>query len=156
MFFNENLKYLRKSRRLSQENLAKELGISRNMIASYESRSIEPKLSLLINIADYFSVSVDNLVVTLLSESEDQGADTKEVESDTSGEPVFRIDLLNAEDVQEFVENSSKIDMVVNGQLAMQQMMGDKSTTSNSEILNILLMMINTNKAMVVVLEHQN
>lgn len=62
--FSENLKFLRKHKNYSQTELADLLGISRNKIASYESRNIEPKLSVLISISDCFEILVEDLLKT--------------------------------------------------------------------------------------------
>jgi len=56
--FAQNLKFLRLHFGLSQAALASELSISRNKIASYESRNIE----LICEMARYFNISVDDLL----------------------------------------------------------------------------------------------
>ncbi|MCG8411159.1 MAG: LexA family transcriptional regulator [Bacteroidales bacterium] len=57
-----NIKYLRKSKNLTQSKLAKELNLNRAMIGSYEENRAIPKLSVLVNIANYFSISLDTLI----------------------------------------------------------------------------------------------
>lgn len=57
-----NLKYLRKSRSLTQQELADVLGISRQGYAKYENDLGEPDISTLIKLADYFDVSVDSII----------------------------------------------------------------------------------------------
>lgn len=57
-----NLKYLRKSRSLTQQELADVLGISRQGYAKYENDLGEPDISTLIKLADYFDVSVDSMI----------------------------------------------------------------------------------------------
>jgi len=61
-FFSKNFKYLRKQKNISQTELADALGISRSKIASYEGRGVEPKLKLLVDIARYFDVSIEDLI----------------------------------------------------------------------------------------------
>ena len=61
-FFAKNLKVLRQHYRFSQDELAKRLNIGRNKIASYEGRSIEPKLSLLIEMSHLFEVTLDDMI----------------------------------------------------------------------------------------------
>ncbi len=60
MSIHTNLKFLRKKKGLTQELLAKALGISRSKLAGYEL-SITPPLEVLLLIADYFKVSLDVL-----------------------------------------------------------------------------------------------
>jgi transcriptional regulator with XRE-family HTH domain len=54
--FGSNLKYLRNIKGLSQSKLANEVGLKRNNIASYESGMVEPKATIFIRIANYFSI----------------------------------------------------------------------------------------------------
>ena len=62
-FLSSNLRYMRKKvRKLSQQELAAELGISRGALGSYEEGRAEPKLTLLTQIAQFFGVSVDALL----------------------------------------------------------------------------------------------
>ncbi|MEO1653335.1 MAG: helix-turn-helix transcriptional regulator [Bacteroidota bacterium] len=70
MFFSENLKYLRKHQKyhLSQESLAKDLGLSRAALMSYESGRSEPKLEVLNKIASYFGISLEQLINSSLEE----------------------------------------------------------------------------------------
>ena len=56
-----NLKFLRKKKGLTQEELAEGLGISRSKLAGYEL-SITPPLETLVQATDYFKVSLDLLV----------------------------------------------------------------------------------------------
>lgn len=53
---------LRKSRGLTQEELALEIFVSRSMIAKYETGKAYPTNEILQKIADYFEVSIDELV----------------------------------------------------------------------------------------------
>lgn len=63
MSFGEKLKDLRIKAGLSQEQLAKQLGITRRSIVYYETSERYPKKKeILLGIAKYFSVPVDFLV----------------------------------------------------------------------------------------------
>ena len=62
MSFSENLRQLREKQGLKQKELAEELGISLRAYQYYERNEREPQLSTLIRIADYFDVSLDELV----------------------------------------------------------------------------------------------
>lgn len=65
-----NIKFLRKKNGLTQDDLAKKLGVSRYKIGSYEEGRALPKLSLLQFLSDYFELSLDVLVNTKLWENE--------------------------------------------------------------------------------------
>lgn len=58
----ENLRRLREGAGVTQKQLADAIGVSQQSINKYENHNIEPDISTLIRIADYFSVSVDYLV----------------------------------------------------------------------------------------------
>ncbi len=55
------LKELRKSRKLTQEELAKEIGISRDTYKNYEQERTQMGYDMLIKMADFFNVSLDFL-----------------------------------------------------------------------------------------------
>lgn len=57
-----NLKTLRKQKGVSQQKLAEAIGVSQQSINRYENHNIEPDISTLIKIADYFNISMDALV----------------------------------------------------------------------------------------------
>jgi len=58
----KNLKKLRNKKRVSQQQLADSIGISQQSINKYENHNIEPDINTLVNLADYFSTSIDYLV----------------------------------------------------------------------------------------------
>lgn len=60
--FSENLKYLRLKNNLSQAQLAKEIGITRQALSKYELGVSDPNLYTLIKISNYFNCSIDSLV----------------------------------------------------------------------------------------------
>lgn len=62
MFFGTNLKFLRKARGFTQDELAYELGIKRSIIGSYEEGRAHPPYDKLAEIAQYFHVAIDHLI----------------------------------------------------------------------------------------------
>ena len=56
------LKFLRKSKHLSQVRLAMDLNVNQNTISRYENMNVEADYKMLIAIADYFDVSIDYLL----------------------------------------------------------------------------------------------
>ena len=63
--FGNNLSRLRKKRRLSQAQLAAAIGLSassKGYISELESGKKRPSTELLLKLADYFSVSTDDLL----------------------------------------------------------------------------------------------
>ena len=58
----ENIKRLRRSRGMTQEQLADILNISNAAVSKWERGDSFPDITLLFPIADYFGVSVDELM----------------------------------------------------------------------------------------------
>lgn len=62
MEFNEKLQLLRATRGISQEKLAEELGISRQLISKWEEGDEIPDMQDLMVLSDWFNVSLDELL----------------------------------------------------------------------------------------------
>lgn len=62
MIFSEKLQHIRKSRGITQEELAEKLSVSRQAVAKWESGQSYPDISNLITISEIFRVTVDYLV----------------------------------------------------------------------------------------------
>jgi transcriptional regulator with XRE-family HTH domain len=63
VFFSSNIRFLREGRKMSQEELSAQLGVSRNKLQALESgKTVNPAVADLIQFADYFKVSVDSLL----------------------------------------------------------------------------------------------
>ena len=68
MKFGEKLIQLRRKEGMSQEQLAAEIGITRQSVSKWESGSTLPELTKLIAISELFNVSVDYLVKDSMEE----------------------------------------------------------------------------------------
>ena len=58
-----NLKYLRKKHNLSQQAFAEILDIPRTTLGDYEREKTEPNIPMLLKMAAYFTINVDNLLI---------------------------------------------------------------------------------------------
>lgn len=67
--FGLNLKFLRRLNGLSQSELAKNIGLTRNNVASYESGLVEPNTIKFINVCNYFNIAPKQMLEDLLSEN---------------------------------------------------------------------------------------
>ena len=74
MEFNEKLQELRKSRSMTQDELAKALFVSRAAISKWEQGRGYPSLDSLKEISRFFSVSIDDLICSeeIISAAEDE------------------------------------------------------------------------------------
>ena len=57
-----NLKALRREKGVSQQTLAEAVGVSQQSVNQYENHNVEPDITLLCRMADYFETSVDYIV----------------------------------------------------------------------------------------------
>src|SRR5690606_16493869 len=69
---SQNIKFLRKRERLTQEQLAEKVGIKRSLLGAYEEGRADPRLNNLLAIARIFDVSVDQLISSDISNPEDR------------------------------------------------------------------------------------
>lgn len=77
MSFADNLQYLRKKNKITQEELAEELNISRQSISKWETGEAYPETDKLIVLCDKFGVTLDDLL---------RGDVTKEVKAEAAEE----------------------------------------------------------------------
>lgn len=65
----QNLKFLRKQKNWTQEDLAEKLGIKRSLIGAYEEERAEPRLDVMQVVCDMFKISLEDFLFKDLSES---------------------------------------------------------------------------------------
>ncbi len=73
MNFNTNIRFLRKRRGRTQDDMAFALGMKRSTLSGYENQVAQPGIEALIAFSRYFSVAIDTLLtvdLTSLSESQ--------------------------------------------------------------------------------------
>ncbi len=61
---NSNIRFLRKKKGITQEELAKHLGVTRSVIGAYEEGRAEPRIQTMQKIANFFDISLDQLINT--------------------------------------------------------------------------------------------
>ncbi|MDP4185646.1 MAG: LexA family transcriptional regulator [Bacteroidota bacterium] len=61
-FLASNIRFLRKDRGVTQDELAKMIGVNRSMIGSYEEGRAVPRISGLQALSVYFKVGIDDLI----------------------------------------------------------------------------------------------
>ena len=62
MSIGKNIQYLRKQRKLTQEQLAERMSVARQTISRWEADEIVPELNKLVALSDMFSCKLDALV----------------------------------------------------------------------------------------------
>lgn len=61
-YFSKKLKGLRTLKGLQQQDVAEDLGLHKNTYHHYESGRSEPPFEVLIKIAEYYNISIDELI----------------------------------------------------------------------------------------------
>lgn len=67
MFFAQNIKFLRKRKGRTQDEVAIALDMKRPTLSGYENGIAEPPMSVLLAFSDYYKISVDTLIRVDLS-----------------------------------------------------------------------------------------
>jgi transcriptional regulator with XRE-family HTH domain len=63
-----NLKYLRKQKGFTQEEMAEHLGIKRSLIGAYEEERAEPRLEVMQTVCDMFKISLEDFLFKNLAD----------------------------------------------------------------------------------------
>lgn len=58
----DNIRFFRKANNLTQEELSKQLGGSKNLVSNYENGISTPDIYTLVKLADIFDTTLDELV----------------------------------------------------------------------------------------------
>ncbi|SKB87084.1 Transcriptional regulator, contains XRE-family HTH domain [Parapedobacter luteus] len=105
-YFSKNIKFLREERKWGQAELARQLNVTRDNVASYERGSI-PKLEVLVKIVNLFHIDLKDLVEKDLESTPPSGY-TIATDSDGAYQPVDQNDDLTLESLQKLVKIQEK------------------------------------------------
>lgn len=75
---NDNIRFIRKKLKLTQDQFGQELGIKRSLVGAYEEGRAEPRLELLQKMAGLIGISVDELISKNLTGEADTNFASKE------------------------------------------------------------------------------
>jgi transcriptional regulator with XRE-family HTH domain len=67
MNFSSNIKFLRKRRGRTQDDVASALGMKRPTLSGYENNVAQPNIEAMVALSDYFGIAIDTLVKVNLS-----------------------------------------------------------------------------------------
>jgi len=73
MYFNTNIKFLRKRRGRTQDDVAFSLDMKRSTLSGYENNIAQPNIEAMIAFSKYYNVAIDTLIkvdLTTFSESQ--------------------------------------------------------------------------------------
>ena len=75
---NENIRFIRKQLKLTQDQFGQQLGIKRSLVGAYEEGRAEPRLELLHKMAGMAGLPVDALISTDLNKSDAPALEKKD------------------------------------------------------------------------------
>ena len=91
MRFEEKIINLRKQKGLSQEELAEQLGVSRQAVSRWELGQTQPDIYNLVQLCELFGVSADYLVKDGATKSNSTGAEASPEEAKQKAKALARI-----------------------------------------------------------------
>lgn len=157
----KNIRFLRKSRKWSQEELAAQLKVKRSSIAAYENKNVRPRLEFILALSRLFNVSLSDLVERDLEQYGGAAAKRKEITSAredgrVAGEFAIRNDSGN---FGQFMERSHRIRKMLEGfsvfyRIKLEHMpaLSEDARRLTADIENFLLLMehlLNYNEAVI-------
>lgn len=77
MSLGDNIHFLRKQKKITQEQLAEVMNVSRQTVSRWESNEVIPELSKLVELSELFSCKLDQLVRESLNSQENIYSDIK-------------------------------------------------------------------------------
>lgn len=131
-----NIRFLRKHRKLSQQQLADDLGVKRSNIAAYETKNVEPRLSLIGSMAKYFEVALEEFIVSDLSEEFQNRL------ADGAANATVARQQLSSEAVQQIRQVTEKVQRMLEGFKVFYQFKLDRpggNAEGQGEIDNFLV-----------------
>ncbi len=165
-YLSKNIRFLRKSRQWSQEELAQRLGIKRSNIAAYESKNVEPRLSLLLKMAKLFNVDMAEFIHTDIESAgkiQQPFGILPGLEGLEKEEQFHFSGLAGEEALEEFVEKSVSIRKMLEGfkifyQFKKEQQEKESSPNGSPAIdidnfLSLIEHMLTLNEATIKILE---
>ena len=93
--FSENLKNIRKEHNLSQEQLADELGVSRQAVSKWESGAAYPEMDKIILLCKKFNLNIDDLLHNDIKEVKGEDEIKKKVNNFIDDFLKFSTDTVN-------------------------------------------------------------
>ena len=106
MEIGNNLKLLRKRKKLSQEDVSKSLGLTRSSYSGYENNVAQPSIENLILLSEFYKISIDDIVKKDVSQFDDREWKSLEqgVNVDTKGQKLRVLTSMVNEENEELIE----------------------------------------------------
>jgi transcriptional regulator with XRE-family HTH domain len=152
-YLSKNIRYLRKSKKWSQEELAKRLGVKRSSIAAYERKNVRPRLDFIVGLSKMFNIRMSDLIEAdieamggLDKVKNGYNAPKPELVDEKPGK--LKLDISDEESVKKFVERSIRIRKMLEGfkvfykfKLESFESLSEDARRLTADIENFLLLM---------------
>lgn len=168
-YFAKNLKYLRREKGLSQEQMAGLVGLNRGNIASYEKQSAEPSMLNLTKIGNFFNVELNDIIEKDLSLKDDiiYKLDDTDLAGSVDDKPVKELFIESLEDnqkkIEKFRERSDEMARILDGFKQFHKFRMENSAKLSDDVkkmaldyeklLEVLEEVLSTNKHMMELLD---
>jgi len=114
-FFGINLKKIRKLKSISQKEMAEIISLKRAALGAYEEGRSEPKIDTIIKFANYFSISIDDLLKRELSINELLKFNTRITTDETKLREAYpRIPIITKEIASSYLKYYDKAGFIEN------------------------------------------
>jgi len=143
--------------------LAQALGISRNKVAAYEGSQSEPKLGLLLSLAQHFEVPVDALATRDLSRDEElalvreERKGLRKMGEVSTWSSESQIGFRDASAIEEFIAKNHQVAKMVDGFKAFQKIrtqsddpkINNKTLIGAENLIYLLDYLVESNKKLI-------
>lgn len=145
-FFADNLRFLRRRDKLSQEQLAEKLHLNRGNIASYEKGTAEPRLENVLKIVKLFDIELSDLVEKDLANSAAIHEELEKAVFDTSEKAIapeqatahLKAELIdNRERLERFIHHSDDMQKILEGFRRFHKFKMTRSGEISRDVKNI-------------------
>lgn len=116
MKFGENLQKLRKEKGISQEQLAEQLGVTRQSVSKWESGSSYPEMDKLVTICQIFNCDLDSLINKDISQEKNKQEATsvvKTVLTETTTYIRKTIQLLEQKSIKDLIKIVAQVLIII-------------------------------------------
>lgn len=104
-YFAKNISYLRKIRKLSQEDMATGIGVQRSTWSNYENGRTEPNFETMMSIIKFFDVSADTILGTDIEKSKSTEQKATATTLTTATRPANSLSYMQESRPSQFMED---------------------------------------------------
>lgn len=145
-FFGKNLRFLRKSKKLTLLNLSETLQISKSAISDYEVGKTLPGLDVVQKFSSFFNVPIDNLYNSDIAELFEKSGDILTRKKDDTVEKIKNVELENEKYMFNIKLLSQKLESTQVQIQMLKQLLESREAENKTLKINIKLLEEQQNK----------